>query len=558
MSVVRSWLCRPAVAALVLLAIYVGLSFANDSRAFLSTDTGAKVATLEVMKSESTVDLDVGYWAAAYDSTGHLHPLFDTQHIGNKWISVTTVPMLVIGDGLFRLGGYHLALLLPMLGAIAAAFAGRALASRLGASEGRSWIAFWVIGLASPALIYALDFWEHTVGLALIAWAAVLMLDVAERRAGLRAAAVAGVLLGTAFTMRTEALVYATVITGAVCVWRVIDRRIVEAVRIGVAAVIGFAVVTAAELALEYALYGEAFRFARASKKAVSSVSGGSGVTIVPGSRISDALVSTFGLNGGTEVGRYLIAVGLAALLAYVGWRARPGTERIIIIGPLAVIVVVFVLRMSEGLGFVPGLFAAAPLAALALGVGWRDAGSRWVCAVAAVSIPLVWATQYVGGAAPQWGGRYQLVSGLLLTVVAVVALPALDRRVGGALIALSVLVTAFGFAWMVQRTHTFADTAAAVSRRPEPVIVSTIGHFEREGATFYQRKLALTAISDAEVRDAADVVHRAGYSSFGLLRVADSTKQPLPISGWTVTGRSTIAFFPGNPLEVDTYAFAG
>ena len=59
-----------------------------------------------------------------------------------------------------------------MLGAVLCAFAARALARRLGGGDG--WAAFWIIGLASPVAIYALDFWEHTLGLALMLWGVVL------------------------------------------------------------------------------------------------------------------------------------------------------------------------------------------------------------------------------------------------------------------------------------------------------------------------------------------------------------------------------------------------
>ena len=70
-----------------------------------------------------------------------------------------------------------------MLGAVLARACGaRALARRLGARTGVA--TFWVIGLATPVAIYALDFWEHSLGLALMLWGVVLLFDVAEERAG--------------------------------------------------------------------------------------------------------------------------------------------------------------------------------------------------------------------------------------------------------------------------------------------------------------------------------------------------------------------------------------
>ena len=84
---------------------------------------------------------------------------------------------------LWSLGGYRGALLLPMLGGVATALAARALARRLApaASRARAEAAsFWLVGLASPVAIYALDLWEHTLGLAAMAWAVVLLVDAAS------------------------------------------------------------------------------------------------------------------------------------------------------------------------------------------------------------------------------------------------------------------------------------------------------------------------------------------------------------------------------------------
>ena len=40
---------RPLAAGLLSLALYVALSFANDPKGYLGTDTGGKVATLRMM-----------------------------------------------------------------------------------------------------------------------------------------------------------------------------------------------------------------------------------------------------------------------------------------------------------------------------------------------------------------------------------------------------------------------------------------------------------------------------------------------------------------------------
>ena len=60
-------------------------------------------------------------------------------------------------------------------------------------------------------------------------------------------------------------------------------------------------------------------------------------------------------------------------------------------------------------LGFVPGLFVAFPVAIAGLRVRCRTSDQRVVIAIALVSLPIVYLFQFLGGAGPQWGGRYTL-----------------------------------------------------------------------------------------------------------------------------------------------------
>src|SRR4029078_6689376 len=122
------------------------------------------------------------------------------------------------------LGGPRAVLLLPMLGAAFAALAARALSRRIAGGDG--WWAFWVVGLASPMAIYALDFWEHALGVAFVVWAIVFMYDLLDGRPGWRGAGPAGLLFGAPATMRAESLVYAAVavaIAGVVLLHRTVS-----------------------------------------------------------------------------------------------------------------------------------------------------------------------------------------------------------------------------------------------------------------------------------------------------------------------------------------------
>ncbi len=96
---------RPVVASLVLFAVYFGLGLLNDPHASLGVDTGSKVATMRMMERNGGVDPDVGYWAARFDPSGRFHPLYQTHRLDQKWIAITTLPMLDAAYPLYRLGG---------------------------------------------------------------------------------------------------------------------------------------------------------------------------------------------------------------------------------------------------------------------------------------------------------------------------------------------------------------------------------------------------------------------------------------------------------------------
>jgi hypothetical protein len=245
----REWLARPLVACIVLFLAYGALSLLNDPNGTLLADSGGKVATIHAMDARGALDPDVGYWAAAADPTGELHAMRFTAKVGDEWLQATTLPMLYASYPLYELGGDRALLVLPMLGGVLCAFAARALARRFGAPTG--WTAFWAVGLLTPVSLYAVSFWEHTLGLAAMLWGIVWFVDVARGRSGWRggwvAALVGGALFGGAAVMRTEALVYFVVTVGVALVVRLArDRAWVSALGMGVAALVGAVVVLVA------------------------------------------------------------------------------------------------------------------------------------------------------------------------------------------------------------------------------------------------------------------------------------------------------------------------
>jgi hypothetical protein len=532
-------------AGLLLLAIYVALSFLNSPQGFLGTDTGGKVATLKVMGERGDFDPDVGYWAEQWDPTGRVHGLYYTAKIGSRFINVTSLPLVLAGEPLWRLGGYRLALLLPMAGAVAAAYAARALARRMGGGTG--WAAFWLVGLASPLLIYALDFWEHTLGVALMAWGVIALYDAVERRPTWWRGLAAGVAFGVAFSMRTEAGVYAFTSVAIAClavlVWR---RDLVGALVTGATASAGFVALFLANSALETAVLGQTLRSGRTSGAA--SAAGSDSLL-----RIKEALVTGLSPFPSLDGGTMLLAVVLAVALGYLIWATAHRRRGPLVTGAWVAVVALYVIRLAGGLGFVPGLVATTPIAMVGVVLGWRDRPTRLVTLMALVPLPLVFLFQFSGGAAPQWAGRYILTSGFLLLVVGVCCWDRIDERLRVTLITLSVAVAVFGVAWLSVRSHQVATAADRLNRLPVPVLISPNGFIPREFGATYGQKDWLSSGSAADERFAVDVVARSGRSSFALVDL-DTTDPAPKFSGFHRVRSQTMPFLSGADFKVTTY----
>jgi hypothetical protein len=547
---------RPVVvlgAMVVLLAVYGFLSFLNDPRGTLGTDTGGKLATLAQMERAHSLDPDIGYWAEDHDPEGRLHPLWYTGHFGDRWINVTTLPMVVAASPLYDVGGPRAVLVLPMLGAAFAALAARALSRRIAGGDG--WWAFWVVGLASPIAIYALDFWEHAPGVAFVLWAVVFMYDLLDGRGGWRTALAAGALFGAAATMRTEALVYAAAAAGiaaVVLLHRTLVRRDQTWFRnfqFGFAWLAGLGAVLVANQLLERAILGNAMRAERAAGTAGMA---GHATSL----RGQEALTTAVGLNRYDLHTSWFIGALAVAFVAYAAWRFAAPRRADLRVGAIALAAafLLYLVRIADGLDFIPGFLSASPLAAAGIAVGWSVRRWRVVGVLALLALPVVWIFQFSGGAGPQWGGRYLLVTSSLLVIGAAVVLPAMPKAGRIALVALAVLVTASGLAWLSQRSHTVADAMTVLQPHDGTVLVSREQHVLREGGAFYDgRARWLTATTAKDLESAAEIATEVDAPA---LRVVSIDGRPIPstIGEWKRAGRARVEFVPGLFVNVVTY----
>jgi hypothetical protein len=554
-TTVRRALCRPSIAALVLVGVYVLLVLLCDPGGQLGGDTGARVATLRSMAQGNWPHPDVGYWAAQYDPTGRLHPMWLAEHLGAHWLTVGTVPTLIIGYPLFQLGGYRALLVLPMAGAVLAAFAARRLARSLG-SRSDGWVAFWVIGLASPLTVYALDFWDHALGLGLMLWGIAALVDLVDRDSStagerwpaVRRGAVAGLCFGLAAIVRTEAFVYAAVTVAVIGGVLLARRRFAAVLTAGVAMLTAAMACLLGNAVLERWALGTTLRSARATDTLQTAADLGLG------GRVKIAFLSGMALRpglGSLVYGEGLLfvgTVGAAAWLAHRGDRRRAGMALVLAAAILTV-------RMASGLSFIPGLLAATPLAIAGLVLGWRLRGGPALLAVAVGGFAGVVATQFpmvtVNGFT--WAGRYVLVSGALAVVVGVTALEGLGRRVVTAGVAMALVVTGFGVTMLVVRTRNTAAWTEAITARTEAVVISRVPEAFRDAGAGYTLDARWLAAADAdELHAAFDVAGAVDAPTVALVSQTGATV--LTIDGWCRGESEVVPWETAGALRITHY----
>lgn len=542
---------KPVVACILLLTVYAALSLFNNTGGYLGADTGAKMYTLEVMARNDTFEPDIGYWAEELDPDGAVHPIHHTRRRADgSWVAVTTLPMLEAGAPLYRWGGYRATLILPMLAGVGVAVGARSLSRRLDGSDG--WAAFWLVGLASPIVVYALDFWEHTAGVACMVAAVALLVAVLDGRPpwyGL----LAGVLLGVGSTLRNETLVYAVItvgVTGIVLLWR---RHLRAAVGVGVATVVGLAGPWFANVALERAVEGQS-RASRATDTA-SRVTGGSSTSLRLGQRIEEGLQTFVGLVSG-EPGLSVVLGAVVVLAVVVAVRAERRSDDRFAVVALCAAGAVYVADAIGGLGFIPGLLVAFPIAIAGLFVRWLTTNGRVVVAMALLALPVAYLFMFLGGAGPQWGGRYTLTSAVLLGVAGLGALAGRLPIVRRGLVVLTVAVTALGVTWVGVRSHSVDEFFEDVQATAEPVVIARQAFLLREGGAAVVGERWLSAQNEDEFLIAVDIARDVGEERFSVLEWDGKAPPPAALPDDVREVERVELSFVNTPVGMITYEF--
>lgn len=534
-------------AAMVLMVIYAGVLALSDLSGNIGSDVGGKTATLEALVESGSLDL--GFWAADHDPDGSVHPMYSTARFGDEWVNVTTLPMILAAWPLAEVGGLGLAMVIPMLGSVAAAVAARRLALDLG---GNPTLAFWAVGLGSPAAFYAVSFWEHSLGLGLMAWGIVMLRSALD--GGARYAAFSGLLFGAAASLRQEALVYGFV-AGVVLVgvlgtgWTresVLSsaQRLMQVTKSGGAMAGSTLLVLVANRMLEQAVLGEAFRDGRSASTATSF-----GADL--GQRWSDAVLTTFAPFGSvtlieTILGLVLIGAVVAGTLKLQ--RGESAQAAMVVIGVMYGLIALE--TVINGLSFVPSLLIVSPLAIVGATLGVQQREAQPLAALALGAMPLVWMVQYSNGMAAQWGGRYLLASGWILIVLAASLATPMMRRVVVVTASVGFAAAALGAVWTIQRTNVIASSSDQLALVDSDVVVFNSSLDARQTGSISVEGRWLSADNAEEFDEVLDVLGSAGIDQFAYIEV-DFGGDPIDVDGFEVVDDLRIDYLSGFQYRV-------
>lgn len=500
---------RPAVIAACLLVIYLVASIFIDPKGHLITDVGGKSIALEAMVQRGDWNPDIGYWLAESDPEGQLFP-FDKTRLttDGQWVNTTSLTMIYVARGFWELGGLRAALMVPMIGSIVAALSAGGIERRLDpAADGA--ISTWLVGMATPAFVYALDFWEHSLALGLLGVATLKVIDLTEPGAKLTTAIVGGLCYGFAATMRQEAMVYAfvagLVLLGVLATRFDVKTSLKRAFTLGAS---GVAVLVGYTL-LEIQLMGEPFRSSRGVAAASEEIKWTR--------HVGAAAITTLGPLDGSDIAAIAVGGLLVGSLCWVAHLVMTKQYSRFAIQCASVLwVSYFLALMFRGPSFVPGLGPTTPLAVIGLVAALHS--RRWFfLALALCPMPLVWLTGYPSGSIIQWGGRYQLLSGLVLTTLAVSLLKNSQPKLLAVVALVGLLVTGFGVTWVGVRSERVArqwEVLDEVTTEDEVVIWRDQVVAREAGAVAYGRRW-LGASFEEDQALAAELLSEMGVKTF-------------------------------------------
>ena len=473
--------------ALVLVAFSLAVAvLASNLRpdAFFVGDPGVKLIAARAALQTPATPLDIPLPRIGQDAVPHVEPFF-AVHDNTHAHAVTSEVFPLLSAPLLAALGLRGLYVLPALGFLITLAACGWFAVVLDERRSPALVAA-AAALGTPFLFYGLEFWEHTLALALGTSGTAVMLAAARQRpgrhSGVRPAILAGVLLGGAVVLRPEAagFVAAVLLASRALVHRPTWRSL--GMTLGGAAL--------AMLPLEaYTLW----HFG----------------TVVPGHVGTNA-----GLIGGSWSAErlHLAADWLSPSLWRGGGPVHP--SGFWSVAPVAVVALLGLVRSSER----------------------RERAFLWMVALLTTVFVLLAAPNDGGG---QWGPRYLLFTYVPLVVLAADALQELPRR---RLLAGAALVVVLAAGLWVQRAayRSLRGTKATYGRLVDFVAANTERGSNVVTDLWWLDQLAASALDGRNVLYGADsatvkdIVRRLSETTTPSAVVFRSREESADVNSWS------------------------
>ena len=537
----RVWDLPLAAHAAVLLAILVGLAAWAGTAASFVDDEGAAILQAQAIES--------GHWTLANplpraDPRGAYYPLHYAAHGPDGFAPLGKhlfYGLLLAAAG--RLAGVGGMVGLSLLGTVAAALLAARLAREVAPGTERT--ALWVVGLASPLFLDGFIVTGHTVGAALAAAAALLVLRYLADGGPVRLAA-AAVALALACLVRTEAVLWAVGLAAGATAWALWARRQPAGGahrRRGAACaavVLGSAVVAKG---LDNLLTDRALGVGGVSAGAPIAAQQGGGGNRVLG-RVGGLWLSTLQARPThsalvTGVG---LAVGVAVAVVAVYVRRGGSRPAPIVATAAAAAGAVICLAVHDRSVVLSGLAVAFPLLWAGL---WllgrdtvRDPAAVTVVAATGVFAALVAVSQYSDAGAWQWGRFFFLAVPVIVPVVLGALrhhgrrmVPRVRGAVAGAAALLAVTTAASGAALVASVHRVTLDLArdvatVATTTTPgdggRPVVATSLAFLPRVMWPVFS-DMRWSLVGDGDMASYGRAVRRTGIRQ--LVLVGDDTR---------------------------------
>jgi hypothetical protein len=502
------------IAAVLLPVLAAGL----PADAFFSGDPGVKfIATVNaLMHPDDPFRIDLPHPPGSVP--GRFYERFFVPHDGHAH-ALTPLTLPLATTPVVRLFGLRGAYVIPAIAFLLLAPALRKTAEvlRLSVSPG---VLGFIATVGSPLLFYALEFWEHTPAVALLAFSTWLVFSALEDGPASRAM-LGGVLAGFAVTLRPEAGCYVAGLLAAVS-WHSRKRWFPT----GVALMVGVAL----------ALVLQGFVLAMHSGSPWGVHLGANMVALRDGWVLKRVAYAATWLNANT----WFALAGLTSIaLSLVG--AIAGASRV---SPVLGVLGSGAIAICAARACFPreSLWGAMPVAALALVPHARRHTAStplltvYVGLVVTVSLILLLAPND-GGA--QWGPRYLLVATPWLSLAAGHSATVLLRSPFPALRVLTLVALACSFATaraayreLRGAKKYYARIVNATSSRlpPSGIVISDLWWFDQINAALYPRMQSLYVDSVSALNELLCAIPSKWP---GEVLAVTTRDEPSPIEDW-------------------------